>query len=113
MNSPKTSSPRRRKADNVCQLQRVTHDSGWNSNHSVTTTNSKHIYEIRPLKNRCGFELISDRLPLGLLWFEGPDALVDAVFYAKFYSSSHPAIIRVFDESGAVIGTHQSTGDFR
>jgi hypothetical protein len=50
---------------------------------------------------------------LGLLWFEGPDALVDAVIYARFYSGSHPAIIRVFDESGAVVGTHESAGDFR
>ena len=93
--------------------QTVAHDNGWNSSRSAATTSSKHVYEIRPLKDRRGFELISDRLPLGVLWFEGPDALVDAVIYAKFYSSSHPATIRVFDEAGAVIGTHQSTGDFR
>ena len=92
--------------------QRVTHDSGWNSSGSAATTSSKDVYEIRPLKDRRGFELIGDRLPLGLLWFEGSDALVDAVIYAKFYSSSHSATIRVFDEAGAVIGTHQSTGDF-
>jgi hypothetical protein len=120
MNSRKTRSPRRkairrerRKADKVCRLQRVPHDSGWNLNHGVTTASSKHIYEIRPRKDRRGFELIGDRLPLGLLWFEGPDALVDAVIYAKFYSRSHPAIIRVFDESGAVVRTHESTGGFR
>ena len=94
-------------------LQRVTHDSGWNSSRSAATTSSKDVYEIRPLKDRRGFELISDRLPLGVLWFEGPDALVDAVIYAKFYSSSHSATVHVFDEAGAVIGTHQSTGDFR
>jgi hypothetical protein len=121
MNSRKTRSPRRkairrerrRKADKVCRIQRVAHDSGWNLNRSVTTTSSEHVYEIRPRKDRRGFELIGDRLPLGLLWFEGPDALVDAVIYAKFYSRSQPAIIRVFDESGAVVGTHESTGDFR
>jgi hypothetical protein len=121
MNSRKTRSPRpkairrerRRKADNVCRIQRVLHDSGWNSNGSVTTTGLRHVYEIRPRKDRHGFDLIGDRLPLGLLWFEGPDALVDAVIYAKFYSRSHPAIIRVFDGSGAVVGTHESTGDFR
>ena len=113
VNSPKTSSPRRRKADEVCRPQRVAHDSGWNLNRGVTTTSSEHVYEIRPRKDRRGFDLIGDRLPLGLLWFEGPDALVDAVIYAKFYSRSHPAIIRVFDESGAVVGTHESAGDFR
>ena len=75
-------------------------------------TNSKYVYEIRPRKDRRGFDLIGDRLPLGLLWFEGPDAIVDAIFYAKFYSRSHPAIIRVFDESGAVVGTVESAGDF-
>ena len=76
-------------------------------------TSSRHVYEIRPRKDCRGFDLIGDRLPLGLLWFEGPDAIVDAVIYAKFYSRSHPAIIRVFDESGAVVGTHESAGDFR
>jgi hypothetical protein len=122
MNSPTTNHPRRRKAvrrqrrrkaDNVCRPQRLTHDSDWNSNRSATTTSSKDVYEIRPRKDRRGFELISDRLPLGLLWFEGPDALVDAVIYAKFYSRAHPAIIRVFDESGAVVAIHESAGDFR
>jgi hypothetical protein len=121
MKSRKTRSPRRkatrrerrRKADKVYRLQTVAHDSAWNSNRSVITTSSKHVYEIRPRKDRRGFELIGDRLPLGLLWFEGPDALVDAVIYAKFYSRSHPAIIRVFDESGAVVGAHESAGDFR
>jgi len=93
--------------------QRVTHDSGWNSNRSIATTSSKHVYEIRPLKDHPGFELTNDRLPLGLLWFEGPEALVDAVIYAKFYSSSHSATIHVFNETGAVIGTHESAGDFR
>ena len=76
-------------------------------------TSSKYIYEIRPRKDRRGFDLVGDRLPLGFLWFEGPDAIVDAIFYAKFYSRSHPAIIRVFDESGAMVGTHESVGEFK
>jgi hypothetical protein len=75
-------------------------------------TSSQHVYEIRPRKDRRGFNLIGDRLPLGLLWFEGLDAIVDAVTYAKFCSRSRPAIIRVFDESGAVVGTVESAGDF-
>jgi hypothetical protein len=68
---------------------------------------SQHVYEIRPRKDGRGLNLIGDRLPLGLLWFEGPDAFVDAVHYAKFYSPSHAIIIRLFDESGAVIDTHE------
>ena len=76
-------------------------------NYSLTMTSSQHVYEIRPRKDRRGFELISDRLPLGVLWFEGPEAIVDAVNYAKFYSRSHDATIRLFDESGALIETHE------
>ena len=104
---------RRRKAAKACRLQRVTRDSSWDSTRSLTMISSQHVYEIRPRKDRLGFELIGDRLPLGLLWFEGPDAIVDAVKYAKFCSHSHPAIIRVFDEAGAVVGTIESVGDFR
>jgi hypothetical protein len=70
-------------------------------------TSSQDAYEIRPRKDRRGLDLTSDRLPLGLLWFEGPDAFVDAVNYAKLYSPSHAIIIRLFDESGAVIETHE------
>jgi len=28
-----------------------------------------HIYEVRPRKDRSGFDLISDALPFGRLWF--------------------------------------------
>ena len=77
-----------------------------------TMANSQHVYEIRPREDRRGFDLISDCLPLGLLWFEGPEAIVDAVKYATFFSSSHPAIIRVFDESGRVAETLEFADDF-
>jgi hypothetical protein len=76
-------------------------------------SSSRHVYEIRPRKDRGGFDLIAERLPLGPLWFEGPNAIGRAVNYAKFCSRSHPAIIRVFDESGAVIDTHESADVFR
>ena len=69
-----------------------------------------HLYEVRPRKDRRGFDLISDRLPFGRLWYLDAAA---AVGYAKFNSRSRPGIIRVFDESGAVIGTHEVAGDFR
>src|SRR6266567_4087174 len=76
-------------------------------------SSSQHVYEIRPRRDRRGFDLISDQLPLGLLWFEGPDAFGDAVSYAKFFSRSQAAIIRLFDQSGAVIETHEEAGDFK
>jgi hypothetical protein len=35
-----------------------------------------HVYEVRPRKDRRGFDLISDALPFGRLWYtEAPDAI--------------------------------------
>jgi hypothetical protein len=56
-----------------------------------------HVYEIRPRKDKRGFDLISDALPFGALWYTRPD---DAVGYAMFYSRSHQALIRVYDDAG-------------
>jgi hypothetical protein len=35
-----------------------------------------HIYEVRPRKDRRGFDLISDQLPFGRLWYEHASAAV-------------------------------------
>lgn len=72
-----------------------------------------HIYEVRPRADHRGVNLISDALPFGKLWYGNPNAASNAVGYAKFYSRSHPTVIRVFDERGAVEETHGSDGDFR
>jgi hypothetical protein len=68
-------------------------------------TTSRPVYEVRPRKDWHGFDLVGHQVPSGRLGFEGPDAFVNAVNYAKSCSRSHPAIIRVFDESGAVVWT--------
>jgi hypothetical protein len=73
----------------------------------------QHVYEVRPRKDHRGFDLISDALPFGRLWYAEPNAISNAIGYAKFYSRSHPAVIRVFDESSTVIETHEHHGDFR
>ena len=75
-------------------------------------SSSKYVYEIRPRKDRRGFDLIGDSLPLGLLWFEGPEAITEALNYARFFSRSHPAIVHVFDDSGRVAKNLELTGDF-
>jgi hypothetical protein len=67
-------------------------------------------YEVRPRKDKRGFDLISDALPFGALWYTKPD---DAVDYAKFFSRSHHSVIRVYDEAGCVIQTHKHKGDFK
>jgi hypothetical protein len=36
-----------------------------------------------------------------------------AIDYAKFFSRSHDAVIRVYDEAGNVIQTHEHKGDFK
>jgi hypothetical protein len=44
-----------------------------------------------------------------------PDAISNAIEYAKLYSRSHShnALIRVYDASGNVIETHEHAGDFK
>jgi hypothetical protein len=37
----------------------------------------------------------------------------NAIGYDRFYSRSHHAVIRVYDEAGNMIETHQHAGDFR
>jgi len=41
-----------------------------------------------------------------------PDAISDAIGYAKFYRRSHNAVIGVYDETGNVIETHENVGQF-
>jgi hypothetical protein len=69
-----------------------------------------HVYEVRPRKDKRGFDLISDMLPFGRLWYSKPD---DAVGYAQFFSRSHGAVIRVYDAAGDVIEAHEHKGDFK
>ncbi|MFZ3375213.1 MAG: hypothetical protein WA183_06640 [Chthoniobacterales bacterium] len=79
----------------------------------IRTLPKKRVYEVRPRKDKRGVDLISDALPFGRLWYAEPNAISNAVGDAKFYSRSHDAVIRVFDESGTVIETHEHAGDFQ
>jgi hypothetical protein len=49
------------------------------------------IYEVRPRKDKGGFDLISDALPFGWLWYGESDAIANAIGYAKFRNRSHDA----------------------
>jgi hypothetical protein len=40
-------------------------------------------------------------------------ATSNAVNYARFYSRSHAAVLRVNQEAGNVIETHEQAGEFR
>jgi len=75
-------------------------------------TSSQHVYEVRPRKDHPGVDLISDALPFGRLWYGELDAITNAIGYAKFYSRSHDAVIRVYDHAGNVIDeTHEHAGN--
>jgi len=63
-------------------------------------TSSQHVYEVCPRKGKRGADLISDALPFGRLWYGGPNAVSNAIGYAKHRSRSHKAVIRVYDEAG-------------
>ncbi len=72
-----------------------------------------HIYEVRPRKDRRGFDLMSDVLPFGRLWYDGPNAVTNATGYAMHDSRSANAVILVYDETDNVIETHEHSGDFK
>ena len=72
-----------------------------------------HVYEVRPRKDGCGFDLISDALPFGRLWYDGPNAVTNATGCAMHDSRSADAVIRVYDEAGNVIETDEQAGDFK
>ncbi len=55
-----------------------------------------HVYEIRPRKDKRGVDLISN-----------------AISFAKSNSRSHDAGIRVYDEAGNMIETHEHAGEFK
>ena len=86
-----------------------------NSRNEMSSTPAQDVYEIRPRNDRDGFDLISDRLRRGPIWYAGPDAVRYAVAYAKYCSRSrsHRPIIRVFNEEGNVIETHEHAGEFK
>jgi len=72
-----------------------------------------HLYEVRPRKDRRGFDLISVALPFGRLWYGGPNAVSNAIGYAMHDSRSADAVIRVYDAADNVIATHKHAGDFK
>ena len=86
-----------------------------NSRIEMSSTPAQDVYEIRPHKDRDGFDLISDQLRYGPIWYAGPDAVRYAVAYAKYHSWTRwrRAIIRVLNESDATVCMAKSARDFR
>jgi hypothetical protein len=76
-------------------------------------TSTPHVYEVRPRKDNRGVDLISNVLPFGRLWYGEPNAVANAIGYAMHSSRSHDPVIRVFDDAGNLIETHEHKGDFK
>jgi hypothetical protein len=76
---------------------------------SLGLTAGHDVYEVRPRKDREGIELISKVFRYGPIWYAGPDAVRNAIAYAKYRSHfrSQRAIIRVLDDSGDLIEMHE------
>jgi hypothetical protein len=72
-----------------------------------------HVYEVRPRRDKRGFDRISDALPFGKLWYAEPNAIGNAIGYAMHRSRSHHVMIRVYDDAANVIETHEHAGDFK
>jgi hypothetical protein len=72
----------------------------------------ERVYEARPRKDKRGVALNSDALPFGHL-YDDPNAIRNAIHYAEFYNRSQDVVIRVYDEAGNVIETHEHKGDFK
>ena len=63
-----------------------------------------NVYEVRPATTGEGFDLISDSISTGRLRLSKQHV---AIGYATLHSGSHASIIRVYDEAGELIATHE------
>ena len=64
--------------------------------------------------NRCLiFDLISDILPFGRLWYGEPKRSQQSNRLCEAPRRSHDALIRVYDEPGNVIETHEHAGGLK
>ena len=81
----------------------------WAEQSSFWLSAGHDLYEVRPRKDREGIDLISELFRYGPIWYAGPDAVRNAIAYAKYrsHSRSQRAIIRVLDDSGSVVQMHE------
>ena len=52
-------------------------------------------------------------LPFARWWYGEPNAISNAIGYAMHRSPSYDAVIRVYDDAGNVIETHERAGEFK
>ena len=81
------------------------------ANSRMTNAPTPEIYEIRPREDGNGFELISGQFRRGPIWYAGPDAVRNAIAYAKYcsWSRSRRAVIRVLDHCKTCFNLEERT----
>jgi hypothetical protein len=57
--------------------------------------------------------IVGDALPDSPMWYRGPKAITDAIGHAKFFNRSHDAVVRIYDQAGNVIETHEQASEFK
>ena len=84
-------------------------EAKWTEQRNFWLSAGHDLYEVRPRKDREGIDLISELFRYGPIWYAGPDAVRNAIAYAKYrsHSRSQRAIIRVLDDSGGVVQMHE------
>jgi hypothetical protein len=81
--------------------------------HPKRSTIRTDVYEIWPRADKHGVDLVSDALAYSPMWYRGPKAITDAIDHAKFFSRSHDAVVRIYDQAGNVIDSHEYAGAFK
>jgi hypothetical protein len=75
----------------------------------MRSASSTHVYEVRPRSDKRGVDLISDVLPFGRLRYDTSD---NAIVRGCAAAVHMMAVIRVYDDAGNVIETHEHKGHF-
>jgi hypothetical protein len=78
------------------------------SDHLVEASNGMHVYELGPRKDHRGAIEFPMCCPSVACWYGEPNAVSNAVDYAKFRSRSHCAVIRVYDAAGLGLFTQSN-----
>ena len=72
-----------------------------------------HACGIRWRKDKHSFRPNFRRAAISVAVVGEPEAISNAIGYAKFRSRSHDAVIRVYDDAGKLIETHEHTAEFK
>ena len=104
-----TSSGRSVPADKIAERLRINPEFATKV-YDTLTPGTTVIITDQPVVRKRGNAAV---LPFGRLWYGEPNAIRNAIDYAKFFSLSRDAVIRVYDATGNVIETHEHAGEFK